>query len=251
MPIYLNPDITAIYNGVLVNEYLLTKHNPNNISLPVKRALPLAGVTIHNTGWISVNSATTPAEQYTRSTVNGNMNTTRVHFYVDDKCAWQNLPLDYQSWHAGQNGKSEANGSHIGNQATISIECIMGSTTGYEKSEDNAARLTAWLLYSNGMGVDKLYTHNYWCNIRDGYTGTIDALNKLNDHHKNCPVYIRPHWDKFKATVQQYIDQLKKNEGKPTAKYYVQVGAFSNKANAEAYLSTVKKTFPDAFVKEF
>ena len=43
---YLKPDKTSYLNGVKINEYLLTKHNPNKISLPSKRILPLAGVTI-------------------------------------------------------------------------------------------------------------------------------------------------------------------------------------------------------------
>ncbi len=208
---YLKPDKTSYLNGVKINEYLLTKHNPNKISLPSKRILPLAGVTIHNTDWIKVNAATTPAEQYTRATVNGNMGTVRVHFYVDDKCAWQNLPLDWQSWHAGQQGRAEAHGSHIGNQATLSIECIMGGVTGYEKSEDNAARLAAWLLYTNNMGIDKLYTHNYWCNVRNGVkAGKGESLITKPDGYKGCPVYIIPHWNRFTNTVQGYIADLKK-----------------------------------------
>ena len=92
----LNPDKTTIINGVKVNEYLLTKHNPNNIMMPTANlpAKPIA-ITIHNTDWINVASNTTPAEQYTRASRNGNMKTVRVHYYVDDKCAWQNLLTSY------------------------------------------------------------------------------------------------------------------------------------------------------------
>ena len=32
-------------------------------------------------------------------------------------------------------------------------------------------------------------------------------------------------------------------------KYYVQVGAFGSKSNAEKYLAEVKKNYPDAFIK--
>ena len=32
-------------------------------------------------------------------------------------------------------------------------------------------------------------------------------------------------------------------------KYYVQVGAFGSKSNAEKYLAEVKKIYPDAFIK--
>lgn len=210
MSIYLIPDKTITCNGVITKEYFLINHNPNKISLPSKRTKTLLGVTLHNTEWINVNSATTPAEQYTRATYNGNMNSVRVHFYVDDKCAWQNLPLDYQSWHAGHTGRSDANGSEKGNQQTISIECVMdGSSNSYNsKSRDNAARLAAYLLYINGFTVDNLYTHNYWENIRNGKKGTVDYLNKTNDGYKNCPVFIRPKWDDFKKLVDSYIVKL-------------------------------------------
>jgi hypothetical protein len=57
--------------SVTVNEYLLTKHNPNKIDMPsVSMEGKIMGVTIHNTDWISVANGTTPAEQYTRATVN-------------------------------------------------------------------------------------------------------------------------------------------------------------------------------------
>ena len=70
----LKPDKTTTLGGVTVKEYLLTKHNPNHIDMPsVSMEGKIIGVTIHNTDWISVASGTTPAEQYTRATVNGNM----------------------------------------------------------------------------------------------------------------------------------------------------------------------------------
>lgn len=116
----LRADKVTNLGGVKVNEYLLTAHNSRNIAMPsASMEGRVIGVTIHNTDWISVADGTTPAEQYTRATVNGNMNDVRVHFYVDDTCAWQNLPLTLSGWHA-------ADGDGDGNLRTIAIECIMG-----------------------------------------------------------------------------------------------------------------------------
>ena len=118
----LKPDKTTTLGGVTVNEYLLTNHNPNHIDMPsVSMEGKIIGVTIHNTPWITTAAGTTPAEQYTRATVNGNMNDVRVHYYVDNVCAWQNLPLNLSGWHA-------ADGSGNGNRRTIAIECIMGTS---------------------------------------------------------------------------------------------------------------------------
>ena len=106
----LRPDATTTLNGVKINEYLLTKHNPNRIDMPsVSMTGKIIGVTVHNTDWITVASGTTPAEQYTRATVNNNMKDVRVHYYVDNICAWQNLPHSLSGWHA-------ADGSGNGNQ---------------------------------------------------------------------------------------------------------------------------------------
>lgn len=202
---FLKPDKTYNANGITVNEYLLTTHNPNNIAMPADQLpkKPL-GITIHNTDWITIASGTTPAEQYTRATVNGNMNDVRVHFYVDNVSAWQNLPLTLCGWHA-------ADGKGNGNMATIAIECIMSSNGGAasEKSEDNCAKLAAYLLNLYGLTVeDNLFTHTHWLNVKDGYVGDIDYLNTARNPYKWCPLYILPHWQTFKAKVKTYLSQL-------------------------------------------
>ena len=74
--------------SLTVNEFLLTKHNPRNIAMPSVKMEGIIGVTIHNTDWIKTAKGTTPAEQYTRATYNGNMKDVRVHYYVDHVCAW-------------------------------------------------------------------------------------------------------------------------------------------------------------------
>lgn len=181
----LKPDKTFTLGGVTVNEYLLTKHNPNGIDMPSEAMNTIIGVTIHNTDWITVSSSTTPAEQYTRATVNGNMNDVRVHYYVDNRCAWQNLPLNLHGWHA-------ADGKGDGNMKTIAIECLMSNSYNDtdKKSEDNCARLAAALLRRYNLGIDRLYTHNHWYS------------------KKYCPAYILPHWNSFKNKVASYMNKL-------------------------------------------
>ncbi len=253
---FLTPDREYDVLGLKVKEYFLTNHT-KGISLPSKRTNALIGVTIHNTNDINEARQTTDSEQYTRATVNDNMGTVRVHFYVDDDEAWQNLPLDWQSWHAGQSGKADRNGSGAGNAQTISIECIM-SGKGDEKdkrAEDNCAKLAAWLLAQNHMNTKlNLFTHNYWCNIRNGRTGTIDKLNKLNDGYKNCPVYIRPHWDEFVKKVNQYMEQLStkpvEQPEEKTTMYNIVVGVYGIKENADAALKEVQRNYPNAFIKK-
>lgn len=196
----LTPDKTTKINGVTVKQYFITTHNPNKISMPTT-PLPqtIRGVTIHNTEAINVASNTTMAEQYTRATVNGAMNSVRVHFYVDDVCAWQCLPLTLSGWHA-------ADGNGDGNRKTISMEVIGNSA----KAEENAMRLAAALLAERNLNVNfNLFTHTHWLNVKDGKTGSIDFLNTDKNSYKWCPVYILPHWTTFKNNVANEITRIK------------------------------------------
>ncbi len=236
----LRPDTSTTLNGVKINEYLLTKHNPNRIDMPsVFMEGKVIGVTVHNTDWISVASGMTPAEQYTRATVNGNMKDVRVHYYVDNVCAWQNLPLSLSGWHA-------ADGSGNGNRKTIAIECIMSSAYNStdKKSEDNCARLAAALLKKYGLDINHLYAHTHWLNVRDGKSGTVDYLNTTRNPYKMCPAYILTHWAEFKKKVQAYMNVGSSTPATSSPKqlYRVrkswsdaksQIGAFSSLENAK------------------
>lgn len=176
----LLPDKTYTAYAVKVKEFLLTKHNPYGIPMPEIKITDLIGITVHNTPKISV-SNTTMSEQYTRATYNGNMGDVRVHFYVDETEAWQNLPLDLTGWHA-------ADGDGDGNRKTIAVECIMdgsGSATS-KKAEENCARLVAYLLDKYKLKDTAIYSHNHWYS------------------KKYCPAYILPHWDEFKKKCISY-----------------------------------------------
>lgn len=266
----LVPDKVTKINGVTVNEKLLKNYNDNRISLPPKRTAKLLGVTIHNTA--DLENVKDDGEQYTRATLNGNMNTVRVHYYVDELCAWQNLPLTSCNWTC-------TDGDGPGNGQTIAIECIMRGRTGAdnEKAMDNAARLTAWLLKSNGLAVDDVYTHSHWLHVRDGHKGTRAELNVRPHPYKTCPIYIIPQWEKFMGLVREYyggkavtycvqvgafsfeknalkfLENVRKRYSaafiKENGLFYVQVGAFKDKGNAERYLETVKKDYTGAFIK--
>ena len=231
----LRSDATTTFGGVTVNEYLLTKHNPNHIDMPsVSMEGKVIGVTVHNTDWITVANGTTPAEQYTRATINNNMKDVRVHYYVDNICAWQNLPHSLSGWHA-------ADGSGNGNRRTIAIECIMSSAYNStdKKSEDNCARLAAALLNQYGLDINHLYTHTHWLNVRDGRNGTIDQLNTMYNRYKMCPAYILPHWAEFKKKVQSYLNAGTSTISAPSTKqlYRVRKSWADAKSQLGAYAS--------------
>lgn len=143
----------------------------------------------------------------------------------------QNIPLNEWSYCTNQ-----ANGY------SISIECCHPDSTGKfnEATEQSLAELCAYLLEKFGLGADDIIRH-------------YDVTGK------QCPLYWSPTKyqsaevanARFKEFKDKVAALMKKDKPADTAaKYYVQVGAFSNEANAKAYLATVKNTYPDAFIKK-
>ena len=180
------------------------------------------------------------------------MRDVRVHYYVDNVCAWQNLPHSLSGWHA-------ADGSGNGNRRTIAIECIMSSAYNStdKKSEDNCAKLAAALLKQYGLDINHLYTHTHWLNVRDGRNGTIDQLNTMYNRYKMCPAYILPHWTEFKKKVQSYLNAGTPTISAPSTKqlYRVrkswadtksQLGAYSSLENAKKVCKTDYSVFDNS-----
>ena len=191
--------------GVKVKEYLIANHNVNGITLPSKRVKPLRGITIHNTNDLA--NIEDDGRNYTASTVNGNMRTVRVHYYVDDLYIWQNLDESLQNWTC-----TDGNGD--GNATTIAIECIMKNSYDTEslKAMDNCARLTAYLCVKYKLTTDDVYTHTYWLHMRDkdsiSKCGDKDKICTARHSYKTCPTFIIPQWDKFLALVNKYIAEI-------------------------------------------
>ena len=204
--VYLKPDAERTENGVPVREKIIPwgarwpkdaagfrKGDPFKADLLLSGGTgKVRGVTIHNTGRIRVSPETTPAEQYTRATwPNANMNSVRVHYYVDACGAWQNLREDEVGWHTGDGTFGP------GNNTTVALELIMDGSGDAEDraAEENGARLAASILRRHGLTERDLFTHR-----------------ELSPVRKYCPVYLLPRWEEFRAKVGRYLDGLKSGE---------------------------------------
>lgn len=234
----LTPDATFTVNGVTLHQKIIpdgtrwtdaakAKSAGFSAKALYKSQKKLNGngkptsVTIHNTG--DLPGVNDDAEQYTRATwPNQNMGSARVHFYVDDLGAWQNLKAGTGlsaadpagaaevSWHAGDG--SAAGG---GNASSISIEIIMNDTAAHDqKAKENGARLAAWLLEKNGLTINDLVTHTYWVNRSAGRTVSnrdVQSTTQVSGK-KWCPSYILgtpalawSNWAAFKSLVKSYM----------------------------------------------
>lgn len=205
----LTPDATRTEHGLVINEKSIpwgaiwpkdSGTYKKGAQYKADRLLSggtgkVKGVTIHNTN--DLKNVEEDAEQYTRATwPNANMNDARVHYYVDDINAWQNLREDEVGWHAGDGRKATG-----GNETTLSIEIIMDGSGSKEdlKAEENGVLLAALLLKKHGLSVNELYTHNHWM-------GHPDSI--VQGARKNCPLYILPHWAQFKQKVAAKLTEL-------------------------------------------
>lgn len=241
----LTPDKTRVEHGLTIHEKIIpwgavwTKNYGSYKKGDKYKADRLlsggtgeaAGVTIHNT------DGGANAETYTRATYpNQNMKDSRVHYYTDDKEAWQNLLETEVGWHAGD-------GRGNGNETTIAIEIIMrGKAIADDAAaEDNGAKLAAILLLRHGLGIDKLYTHNHWM-------GHPDSI--VYGASKNCPFYILPHWDTFKAKVAAYMAQFRGAESGgavPDTSGYIKIEgtAVATVEQMRAYIAGINSNAPD------
>lgn len=169
-------------------------------------------IVIHNTA----NDASAKNEiAYMKS----NNNSTSFHFAVDDVEVRQGIPLNRNTWHAGDGG----NGN--GNRCGISIEICYSKSGGakFDKAEDNAAKFVAELLKEREWGINRVKKHQ-------------DFSGKYCPHRT-----LDLGWDRFLNKVKGYMYEEKKL-------YRVQVGAFSKKENAERLKAELKEKGYDAFI---
>lgn len=150
--------------------------DPSKYSIKCPYTMTASRIVVHNTA----NDASAENEiKYMRS----NNNEVSFHYAVDDKEAVQGIPLDRNTWNAGD-------GNGAGNRQGISIEICYSLSGGdrFIKAEQNAAKLIAQILKERGWGIDKVTKHQ-------DYNG------------KYCPHRtLDMGWDRF-------LDMIKKEMG--------------------------------------
>lgn len=121
--------------------------NPNKYNIKCPYGMTATRIVVHNTA----NDAS--ANNEVRYMINNN-NEVSFHYAVDDKEVVQGIPLNRNTWNAGD-------GNGPGNRQGISIEICYSLSGGdrFIKAEQNAAKLIAQLLKERGWGIDKVTKH--------------------------------------------------------------------------------------------
>lgn len=148
---------------------------------------------------------------------------------------YQTLPWNHRGWHAG----GTANNTHIGFEI-----CEDGLTDAsyFNAVYKEAVELCVYLCKLYGFSEKDIICHSeaYKLGIASNHA---DVMHWFPKHGKSM--------NTFRTDVKKLLSTENKPPELVKKKYYrVQIGAYSNKANAEAQLAKAKKAgFTDAFIK--
>ena len=169
-------------------------------------------------------------------------------FTVDDTAVVQYNPdiRNRYTWHCGGNKYNTKGGSLYGickNSNSIGIEICCENSTGKMQDANDKSYSFSDAAIANAEWLVKKLMAEY--NIpADHVVRHYDVTGKL------CPGIVGWNLDSGSEDKWQAFKQaISGTTVSASAKYYVQVGAFGSKANAEKYLAGVKKNYPDAFIK--
>lgn len=207
--------------------------------------LTVRGIMIHSTAAPGV-MAKAFALRWNRSFEKGETSRQAcVHAFIDDAGSVQCLPWDMRGWHAG----GAANDTHIG------IELCEPSGAVYNRNGTAFAQYdaSAHKAYFDAVWSNAVQTCVYLCrkfNLDPMADGVLICHKEGNargiaSNHADVMHWFVHHdvtMDDFRAAVAQGMKQSSK-------RYRVQVGAFANKANAEALLKRLQQAGFDGYIR--
>ena len=116
------------------------------------------------------------------------------HFTIEDHDAYQHLPTNEQGEHADFDGP--------GNNYSIAIEMCEHHGNDIGRTIDNAAKLTAFLMYEHHLSISSVVPHHHWRRIG------------VSPEHKDCPHFLLdngnegPTWRWFLGRVQAQYSRI-------------------------------------------
>ena len=228
------------------------KHKFSTIHTTLKKSRDIKFIVIHYTAGVTsrLNSALNLASYFATRP-----DDCSADFTVDDYDIVQYNPdiRNRYTWHCGGSKYNNKGGKFYGictNSNSIGIEvCSTNSTRKMQAANDKSYSFTDATV-KNTEGLVKYLMKEY--NIdADHVIRHYDVTGKL------CPGIIgwnaesgsEAKWEQFKKNISATTTNTTTTTTEKKKLYYVQVGAFSVKENAEKYLAEVKKHYPNAFIK--
>ena len=169
-----------------------------------------------------------------------------VHSFIDGDSGevYQTLPWNYRGWHCG----GSANGTHIGIEM-CEPDCIKyTSGANFTCSNKNKAKNSLKITYNSAVEVFAYLCEKY--DLDPLQSGVIishaEGYKKGVASNHADPTHL---WDKLGMgyTMDGFRKDVKAAMAKPI--YRVQVGAFSNRQNAENLLAKLKQAGFEGIIK--
>lgn len=174
-------------------------------------------ITVHETDNTSKGAGAINHGKY----INNGSSTT-WHYSVDDTNIVKHFDESIQCWHCGD-------GRGNGNLNSIGVEMCVNSDSDFNKTILNTVDLIKYLMNKFNIPIENVVPHNKWSG-------------------KNCPRNIlagKPtNWAGFKHLIATNSNDRVDSE----TLYRVQIGAYSNRSNAERLVKELKLKGYDSFI---
>lgn len=176
-------------------------------------------IIIHDTGNYKADADALAHASYLKNMVVLNNTYISWHYTVDADRIIQHIPDNEIAWHAGDGTKESG-----GNMSGIGIEMCINDMSRF----DQVLRNTAWLV----------------AGLMERYGWTVNAIKQHFDcSGKNCPYEVRRVSGKWQGFLDMSQEEYTKRVSPSAPEQYnrVQVGAWNDKALAEAYAAKLRK----------
>ena len=203
----------------------------------------------------SVGCAQPSAEVFVRRWNRTDYDRACVHAFIDGNtgAVWQTLPWNYRGWHGG----GSCNNTHIGVELCEPDCLVYGSGASFTVRDRDRAVAVATRTRNAAVELFAMLCKQYSLDPmqaivshREGGKQGI-ASGHADPEHLWSGLGLDWTMDDFRSMVR---DRLHAEDADPSPGtqplYRVQIGAFHNRAYAEAMLAKARKQFPDAYLKK-
>lgn len=193
----------------------------------------------------SVGCAQPSAEVFVNRWNDPNYDRACVHAFIDANtgAVWQTLPWNFRGWHCGGSG----NNTHVGIELCEPAGLVYGAGGSFTVKDRAAAVAAARRTWKSAVELFAELCRTYGldpqtaiCSHREGGRAGI-ASGHQDPEHLWQGLGLDYTMDGFRTAVRQKL------EGDGPI-YRIQVGAFRNRAYAEAFLARVRAQFPEAYL---
>ena len=168
-----------------------------------------------------------------------------VHGIIDANSGdvFQTLPWNYRGWHCGGSG----NNTHIGVEMCESKHIKYTGGAKFTVLDKAQAQADARRAYNSAVELFAYLCETYAIDPETGIVSHREggkqgiASGHVDPEHYWQGLDLPYTMDTFRAAVKEKVD-------KEDVIYRVQVGAFRNRAYAEAFLAKVQAVYPNAYI---